>query len=53
MEKFKRYEYDLENGETGSYTIKFGVKPLGYKRERLVQKFMYDTEKHIEIESWN
>ena len=39
----KVYEYPLKdkNGNTyyGSYTIKEGVKPLGYKGEKLVQTF--------------
>ena len=43
MTKYKRYEYPLKdkNGQTyyGSYTIKEGVKPLGFKDEKLVQKF--------------
>ena len=41
--KFKVYEYPLKdkNGKTyyGSYTIKDGIKPLGYKGEKLVQIF--------------
>lgn len=43
MEKYRRYEYPLKdkNGNVyyGSYTIKEGVKPLGFKDEKLVQKF--------------
>ena len=41
--KFKRYEYPLKdnngNDYYGSYTIKVGVKPLGFKNEKLVQTF--------------
>ena len=41
--KFKVYEYPLKdkNGNTyyGSYTIKDGIKPLGYKGEKLVGIF--------------
>ena len=40
---FQRYEYPLKdiNGNIyyGSYTIKVGVKPLGFKGEKLVQTF--------------
>ena len=40
---FNRYEYPIKdtNGQTyrGSYTIKKGVKPLGYTQEKLVQTF--------------
>lgn len=43
MQKFKRYEYPLkdDNGNeyVGSYTIKENVKPLGFKGEKLVDKF--------------
>lgn len=39
----KVYEYPIRhpNGKTytGSYTIKDGVKPKGYRGEKLVQKF--------------
>lgn len=42
-QRFKVYEYPIKakDGSTymGSYTIKEGVKPLGYKGERLVQAF--------------
>lgn len=41
--KFKRYEYPItdKNGNTyyGSYTIKVGVKSLGFQNEKLVQVF--------------
>lgn len=43
QETFEVYEYPIKhpNGSiyTGSYTIKKGVKPLGYKGEKLVQTF--------------
>ena len=44
-ESFEVYEYPIKhpNGKTtynGSYTIRKGVKPLGYKDEKLVQRFM-------------
>ena len=42
-QSFKVYEYPIKhpNGKTysGSYTIKSEVKPLGYKGEKLVQRF--------------
>lgn len=43
-QRFKVYEYPIKKekgrGEyTGSYTIKEGVKPLGYKGEQLVSRF--------------
>lgn len=42
-QKFAVYEYPIKHpsGATyyGSYTIKEGVAPLGFKGERLVQKF--------------
>lgn len=42
-QKLNHYEYPIKgaNGGTyvGSYTIKEGVKPLGYKDEKLVQSF--------------
>lgn len=43
-QKFKVYEYPIkgEKGKSdylGSYTIKEGVKPLGYKGERIIDKF--------------
>lgn len=45
--KLKRYEYPIkEKGDKtykGSYTIKDGVKPLGLKDEKLVQKFTIDV----------
>ena len=41
--KFRVYEYPLKdkkgNVYFGSYTIKNGVKPMGFKDERLVQVF--------------
>ena len=47
MTQFKVYEYPLKDnkGKTyyGSYTIKDGVKPLGYSGERLIQTFSADT----------
>ena len=40
-QRFNHYEYPLKdaNGNTyfGEYTIKEGVKPLGYKGEKLTQ----------------
>jgi hypothetical protein len=42
-ETFKVYEYPLKDsrGNTyyGSYTIKNSIKPLGFKDEKLVQRF--------------
>lgn len=39
----KVYEYPIKHSNgtvyTGSYTIKDGAKPKGYKGEKLVQKF--------------
>ena len=39
----KVYEYPIKAKDGsiyyGSYTIKDGIKPLGYKGEKLVQKF--------------
>ena len=43
QQRLKHYEYPIKhpNGTVymGSYTIKDGVKPKGYKGEKLVQKF--------------
>lgn len=43
----KRYEYTVKekDGTTykGSYTIKEGVKPLGYEDEKLVQEFTIEV----------
>lgn len=42
-QRLNHYEYPLKdkNGKTyqGSYTIKEGIKPLGYKDEKLVSSF--------------
>lgn len=42
-QRLNHYEYPLKdkNGKTyqGSYTIKEGIKPLGYKDEKLVCSF--------------
>ena len=44
---FKVYEYPIKHPDghiyMGSYTIKEGVKPLGKKDEKLVQKFTADA----------
>ena len=50
--KMQVYEYPLKDhlGEyTGSYTIKKGVKPLGFKGEKLVDEFEH-TYRHIDWE---
>ena len=42
MAKLKRYEYLIKIGKdiiTGSYTIREGVRPSGFKNEKLVQEF--------------
>lgn len=43
MQTFQTYEYPLKdtkgNVYYGSYTIKEGIKPLGFKDERLVNTF--------------
>lgn len=48
MQKLRVYEYPLKtpNGYeyTGSYTIKEGVKPLGFKGEKLVQTFTAEVK---------
>lgn len=44
--KMKVYEYPLKRNDgtiyNGSYTIRDGIKRLGFKGERLVQVFEYD-----------
>ena len=45
--KFNRYEYPLKEGKQnyfGSYTIKYNVKPLGFKDEKLVDTFEADIK---------
>ena len=56
----KRYEYPIKVGKektlTGSYTIKEDAKPLGFKGEKLVQKFemnyLEESERLNEHEPW-
>ena len=47
-QRLKVYEYPLKDGKGqiyyGSYTIKNEIEPLGFKGERLVQKFTVEVE---------
>jgi len=60
LQKMKRYEYPIKVGKektlTGSYTIKEDAKPLGFKGEKLVQKFemnyLEESERLNEHEPW-
>ena len=58
-QKMKRYEYPLKAGKNeyvGSYTIKEDAEPLGFKGEKLVQRFtmvvLAPEERLNEYESW-
>lgn len=43
LQKFDVYEYPLKDDRNhkyyGSYTIKHGLTPCGYKNEKLIQTF--------------
>ena len=61
QQKMKRYEYPIKvKGKganyTGSYTIKADAKPLGFKGEKVVQRFtmavLEESEKLNEHEEW-
>lgn len=60
-QKLRRYEYPIKGkgkteSYTGSYTIKAGVKPLGFKGEHLVQEItmvvLAPEERLNEHEEW-
>lgn len=59
QQKMKRYEYPVKEGKqttTGSYTIKEDSQPLGFKGEKLVQRFdmvvLEESERLNEHEEW-
>lgn len=48
MTHFKVYEYEIKDGDKkykGRYSIKADVKPLKFKKERLVEEFDLDLER--------
>ena len=59
-QEMKRYEYPIKVGRektiSGSYTIKADAKPLGFPKERLVQRFemtyLEESERLNEHEPW-